>query len=93
MSRKPIAARNTTKTATVINTEMPDLAEVANMALARSKAISDLPLAVPTGLYVAAREQLANRMRDRGFPVPLAGELAKKRIEHFMLNGTVVVPR
>ena len=73
--------------------EMPDLAEVANMAFSRSRAISDLPLAVPAGLYEAARGQLENQMRNRGFPVPLAGELAKKRIEHFMLNGTVVVPR
>ncbi len=72
---------------------MPDLAEVANIAFARPRTLSDLPLPVPASLYAAARDQLESWMRDRGFPVPMAGELAKRRVEHFMLNGTVVVPQ
>lgn len=64
-----------------------ELATVANIAMLNR---SDLPIEIPVQLYTQAYGQMEQRMRARGFPVPTAGRL--RGVEHFMLNGQVIVP-
>lgn len=70
----------------------PHLAAIANRALQRTPVLATRPLAVPRDLYDVAHTEMEARMRVRGFPVPRDADLETRKVEHFLLNGCVIVP-
>ena len=46
----------------------------------------------PTELYEAAADEMRERMRKRGFPLPVDKNLEQQGVAHFLYLGTPVVP-
>ena len=71
--------------------ELPALAIIASHMAKRPAWQDKTPFAVPTELYEAAADEMRERMRKRGFPLPVDKNLEQQGVAHFLYLGTPVV--